>query len=159
MRNDAHGVAWQLAGSPGTVVARGAQAVHRIEGLRASAPGEVRAVIDGKPRRARFAAEGDLCWWQDDDGAECAVEDRRLAAAARHRAEAEGAVAAPMHGRVTQVLAEPGHAVQAGTLLLVMEAMKMEHRLTAPVAGTVRSVHARVGEQVAARKLLVEIVP
>jgi biotin carboxyl carrier protein len=40
-----------------------------------------------------------------------------------------------------------------------MEAMKMEHQLTAPVAGTVRSVHARVGEQVAARKLLVEIAP
>ena len=62
-------------------------------------------------------------------------------------------------GRVVAVLAEPGSAVQAGALLLVMEAMKMEHRLTAPMGGTVQSVHARVGDQVAARALLVEIAP
>jgi geranyl-CoA carboxylase alpha subunit len=64
-----------------------------------------------------------------------------------------------MHGRVTQVLAEAGSAVQAGALLVVMEAMKMEHQLVAPIPGRVRAVHARAGEQVAARKLLVEIAP
>jgi biotin carboxyl carrier protein len=38
-----------------------------------------------------------------------------------------------------------------------MEAMKMEHRLLAPVAGQVKSLQAQVGEQVAARRLLAEI--
>jgi geranyl-CoA carboxylase alpha subunit len=37
--------------------------------------------------------------------------------------------------------------------------MKMEHQLVAPIPGRVRAVHARAGEQVAARKLLVEIAP
>jgi geranyl-CoA carboxylase alpha subunit len=159
VRADAHDAAWQLSGSPHALVARDAQVAHRIDDLRVAAPGEVRAVIDGRPRRAHFAADGERRWWQADDGTACTADDRRLAAAARGRAAAEGAVAAPIHGRVTQVLAEPGRMVQAGALLLVMEAMKMEHQLTAPVSGTVRSVHARVGEQVAARKLLVEIAP
>jgi geranyl-CoA carboxylase alpha subunit len=155
---DGRPVTWQLGGNPYSLAARCGPALHRIDGLCLQGNGEVRAVVDGHPRRALFAAGGDTRWWQAD-GQECAVEDRRLAATARGPSAAQGAVAAPMHGRVTQVLAEPGHTVQAGALLLVMEAMKMEHQLTAPVAGTVRSVHARVGEQVAARKLLVEIAP
>jgi biotin carboxyl carrier protein len=39
----------------------------------------------------------------------------------------------------------------------VIEAMKMEHRLTAPATGAVRAVHVRTGEQVAARRVLVEL--
>jgi biotin carboxyl carrier protein len=62
-----------------------------------------------------------------------------------------------MHGRVTQVLVELGQAVEAGTLLVVMEAMKMEHRIHAPRAGTVSALHARVGEQVAARAALADV--
>ena len=64
-----------------------------------------------------------------------------------------------MHGRVTQVLAGAGATVEAGALLLVMEAMKMEHQILAPHAGTVRAVLAIAGEQVAARQLLVELAP
>ena len=64
-----------------------------------------------------------------------------------------------MHGRVTQVHTEPGAQVQAGALLIVMEAMKMEHQVHAPFAGTVGALHASVGEQVAARQLLVEVSP
>ena len=64
-----------------------------------------------------------------------------------------------MHGRVTQVNAAPGDRVQAGALLVVMEAMKMEHQIHAPFAGTVVALHTRVGEQVAARQVLVEVSP
>ena len=147
---------WQLSGSPQACVARHGDEAHRIEGLAVRRDGEVHARVDGRPVRAVFVAEGPHRWWLCD-GHELEIEDRRLRAAARHAADAAGAVAAPMHGRIVQVLAEPGHPVRAGTLLMVMEAMKMEHRLVAPMAGTVQAVHARVGEQVAARKLLVEI--
>ena len=64
-----------------------------------------------------------------------------------------------MHGRITQVHAAPGASVQAGALLIVMEAMKMEHQVHAPFAGTVSALHTSVGEQVAARQLLVHITP
>ena len=52
-----------------------------------------------------------------------------------------------------------GAAVGAGALLLVIEAMKMEHQIRAPHAGTVEAVHVRAGDQVAARQLLVEVTP
>ena len=74
-------------------------------------------------------------------------------------ARAAGELLAPMHGRVTQVLVAPGHAVDAGALLVVIEAMKMEHQLRAPRAGTVGALHARPGDQVAARQCLVELQP
>jgi len=56
------------------------------------------------------------------------------------------------------VLVAAGATVQAGALLLVMEAMKMEHQIIAPFAGTVAALHARVGDQVAARQVLIETI-
>jgi 3-methylcrotonyl-CoA carboxylase alpha subunit len=53
-----------------------------------------------------------------------------------------------MPGRIVQVLVRPGDKVEAGQALLVLEAMKMEHTIKAPAAGTVASVHFQVGDQV-----------
>jgi 3-methylcrotonyl-CoA carboxylase alpha subunit len=64
---------------------------------------------------------------------------------------------APMPGRVLAVDVTPGQAVAEGDRLLVLEAMKMEHRLLARVAGTVQQVHVAVGDQVADGMMLVEI--
>ncbi|MCP5327745.1 MAG: ATP-grasp domain-containing protein [Sinobacteraceae bacterium] len=55
---------------------------------------------------------------------------------------------APMPGRVISLLAQPG-AVERGTPLLVLEAMKMEHLVVAPTSGTLEGFHVRPGEQVA----------
>jgi biotin carboxyl carrier protein len=68
-----------------------------------------------------------------------------------------GSLHAPMPGRVLQVLVGEGDHVTAGQSLLVMEAMKMEHTLRAPVAGVVVSVGAAAGEQVEAETALVVI--
>jgi len=68
-----------------------------------------------------------------------------------------GKIVAPMPGRVLGVFVKPGQKVEAGERLLVLEAMKMEHRLTAKGAGTVASVQAAEGDQVAEGTLLVEI--
>jgi geranyl-CoA carboxylase alpha subunit len=64
---------------------------------------------------------------------------------------------APVAGTLAQVLVRPGDTVQPGQRLLCVEAMKMEMWLSAQVAGTVRSLHARVGEQVVSGALLVEL--
>ena len=53
-----------------------------------------------------------------------------------------------MNGRVVALLVGEGDAVEAGQRLAVVEAMKMEHPLTAPFAGVVRDLVANVGEQV-----------
>ena len=110
-------------------------------------------------RFGRFAAiDAGVARWHAE-GAELAAIDLRLSAVARTRAAAGGLLLAPMHGRVTQALVEPGATVIAGALLLVIEAMKMEHQIRAPHAGTVASLRVRVGEQVAARQPLVEVTP
>ncbi|MEO8526859.1 MAG: biotin carboxylase N-terminal domain-containing protein [Caldimonas sp.] len=154
--------AWQLSGTRNELVARGPGSEHRIAGLHerrgSETGGEIDAEIDGRPVRATFARTGDASWWLAE-GAEIAVVDARLHGRTSDGAKASGALLAPMHGRVTQVLVEPGHAVEAGALLVVIEAMKMEHQVRAPRAGTVAALHARQGDQVAARQCLVEMHP
>jgi len=59
-----------------------------------------------------------------------------------------GSVLAPMPGKVIALLTEAGAAVEKGTPLLVLEAMKMEHTLTAPHAGTVKGFRFAPGDQV-----------
>ncbi len=60
-----------------------------------------------------------------------------------------GTIKAPMHGRLVAVLVAPGDNVVRGQRLAVVEAMKMEHALTAPSDGTVAEVLAEAGQQVA----------
>ncbi|MBM3346766.1 MAG: acetyl-CoA carboxylase biotin carboxylase subunit [Betaproteobacteria bacterium] len=62
--------------------------------------------------------------------------------------EAGGSLAAPMPGRVTAVLVAAGASVTRGTPLMVMEAMKMEHTISAHADGRVTAVHFKAGDQV-----------
>jgi propionyl-CoA carboxylase alpha chain len=69
-------------------------------------------------------------------------------------AQAGGALKAPMPGRVLAISVAPGESVVRGQLLMVLEAMKMEHRITAPVDGIVQAIRVAEGEQVANGALL-----
>ena len=69
----------------------------------------------------------------------------------------DGAVLAPMPGRVIAVNVAPGQAVTRGERLVVLEAMKMEQALLAPFDGTVADLKASEGAQVAEGTLLVRI--
>jgi 3-methylcrotonyl-CoA carboxylase alpha subunit len=62
--------------------------------------------------------------------------------------EAAGSLTAPMPGRIVKVMTKPGAAVGKGEALLILEAMKMEHTITAPADGKVKTVHYAAGEQV-----------
>jgi biotin carboxyl carrier protein len=66
-------------------------------------------------------------------------------------------IVAPMPGKVLQVLVQAGQQVAAGDGLLILEAMKMEHRMTAEAAATVRAVHVADGQMVDAGVVLVEL--
>ena len=66
-----------------------------------------------------------------------------------------GGLVAPMPGNVTTTHVEEGAAVEEGQLLLILEAMKMEHRITAPVSGIVKQMRVSVGDQVDNGELLV----
>ena len=70
---------------------------------------------------------------------------------------ADGAIIAPMPGKVIAVDVSEGQAVTAGQRLLVLEAMKMEHALTAPFDGTVTGLSVSAGSQVQVEALLVRV--
>jgi len=61
---------------------------------------------------------------------------------------AEGGLLAPMPGKVIALIAAEGATVDKGAPLLILEAMKMEHTITAPAAGTVKAFRFAVGDQV-----------
>jgi pyruvate carboxylase len=109
-----------------------------------NAEGDVRVFfeLNGQPRTVR-------------------VPDRKAQAAAPRRPKAEagnaGHMAAPMPGVIASVAVTPGQPVQAGDLMLTIEAMKMETGLYADRAGTVKALHVQPGAQVDAKDLLIEI--
>jgi 3-methylcrotonyl-CoA carboxylase alpha subunit len=72
---------------------------------------------------------------------------------------ADGAIIAPMPGKVIAVDVAEGQAVTAGQRLMVLEAMKMEHALTAPFDGTVSELSASVGGQVQVEAVLCVVEP
>ena len=68
-----------------------------------------------------------------------------------------GGLVAPMPGAILSIDIKPGDSVKKGDVLVILEAMKMEHRITAPRDGIVGSVQAEVGEQVENEQLLVTL--
>jgi propionyl-CoA carboxylase alpha chain len=69
-------------------------------------------------------------------------------------AVASGSLLAPMPGTVVKVAVEKGDRVEAGQPVLVLEAMKMQHTVTAPHAGSVTQLDVRAGSQVASGDVL-----
>ena len=68
-----------------------------------------------------------------------------------------GGLTAPMNGSIVRVLVEAGQQVEAGTALVVLEAMKMEHSIRAAHAGTVKALYCAEGEMVSEGAVLVEL--
>ncbi|HEV8407621.1 MAG TPA: biotin/lipoyl-containing protein, partial [Sphingomicrobium sp.] len=71
----------------------------------------------------------------------------------------DGEIEAPMPGKVTAVEVSAGDRVKKGRRLLTLEAMKMEHALTAPFDGTVAELNTSKGAQVTEGQLLVRLEP
>jgi len=158
---------WRLTGSRDDIHAACDGIAHRVVGLRhfEAADGAnsrdidvtLVAEIDGRSVRLVGVLDGDSAHWLGD-GNELHAVDGRLRGARRDVPTATGLLLAPMHGRVVETHVVAGASVEAGALLLVIEAMKMEHPVRAPHAGTVAALHVRGGDQVATRQPLVEVV-
>ncbi len=108
---------------------------------------------DGLRHRLHVLTAGDRVWVQGPDGDVALTAVPRFPESERGEAVAGGLVA-PMPGTVLAVHVAPGGTVAHGQLLMIVEAMKMEHRITAPHAGTVSEVRARPGDQVNGGDLL-----
>ncbi|HEY3999333.1 MAG TPA: biotin/lipoyl-containing protein [Candidatus Xenobia bacterium] len=75
-----------------------------------------------------------------------------------HHAQS-GEVLSPMNGQVVKILAQLGEQVEAGASVVVVEAMKMENEIRAPVAGRLARIDTAVGRTVAHGEALFEIHP
>ena len=130
-------------------------------------------IDDGAPFTARFAGQqvtmhgktstwftavdgGDM--WIGHEGASWVLREqpRQLRTDVPSRG---GDVTSPMPGSVIAVQVSKDEVVTKGQPLVVVEAMKMEHALTAPMDGTVTELRVRVGQQVAVDELLVTVTP
>jgi biotin carboxyl carrier protein len=109
-------------------------------------------VIDGKRAAAVRTSDAWLVWL--DGQHEIAIgPSPRLLTHAPARLEA------PLPGQVIDVRVHAGQHVAAGDELVIVEAMKMEHAVKAPAAGTVRAVLCASGEQVDRGRPLVDFEP
>lgn len=79
------------------------------------------------------------------------------AAAAAAPAAGDNTVTAPMPGKIVKLVASVGQAVNAGDVLLILEAMKMQNEITAPAAGTVKSFAVNAGDSVKPGQTMVVI--
>ncbi|MGV9569241.1 acetyl-CoA carboxylase biotin carboxylase subunit [Streptomyces nigra] len=117
---------------------------------------EVSVTLDGVRHTFRRAAD-----WLGRDGDAWHVRDHDPVAASLTGAAHAGAdsLTAPMPGTVTVVKVAVGDEVTAGQSLLVVEAMKMEHVISAPHAGTVAELDVTPGTTVAMDQVLAVVTP
>ena len=117
--------------------------------------GEITAVrLGGRrfPVRA-IAVDGAIHVWCEGETYEFTT---RPAAARRSRPSDEEELRAPMPGRILRAMVSEGERVGRGAVLLILEAMKMEHEIRAPRDGVVSRLPFRAGDQVDAGAVLVD---
>src|SRR5690606_21093153 len=92
------------------------------------------------------------CIWDDREMELVTTRDRHrlhwvdLTQGEDMHAAAAGQFKAPMPGAIREILAQPGDVLKQGAPVLIMEAMKMEHTLRAPVDGTLVALRCAVGD-------------
>jgi geranyl-CoA carboxylase alpha subunit len=120
--------------------------------------GTARSRLDGAELRAVYIFEGDTLHLKvanrDLSVRETLYHPRARTGAADNAATE---VRAPMNGKVVAVLVAEGEPIEKGQPLVVVEAMKMQHEMTAGAPGTVARLTVKPGDQVATRQLLVEL--
>ncbi|MBI3724093.1 biotin/lipoyl-binding protein, partial [bacterium] len=129
--------------------------------LEASSPSPGEVVLrdeKGRVVRALVARGADGEIWVSIGG-RVARLSRRDERRARSHASHDTALEVPMPGTCRDVLVRAGDRVEKGALLVIVEAMKMEHEVRSPRAGVVKAVHAKKGEAVSPGTPLVEIEP
>ncbi len=122
-----------------------------------SVQGEIFELLEGGRRRRAVLSRLSGKVWARIDGRNWDFEDISFEPTLRAEAEGDGRVRATMNGRVVSVDVAVGERVSRGQKLLVLEAMKMEHVHVAYIDGTVEAIHVAEGEQVEARRVVVEV--
>jgi acetyl-CoA/propionyl-CoA carboxylase biotin carboxyl carrier protein len=120
--------------------------------------GRVDVTLDGRTTTWHVAVDGATVW-VGGQGAAWPVSEQPRTLRTEDAHAHDGDITSPMPGSVIAVHAEAGTPVTKGQPLVVVEAMKMEHTLSAPLDGTLAELHVRVGQQVKVDELLAVVTP
>ena len=123
--------------------------------MAAATPGEVVLTSGEVTRRYLVDQVGPVAYVDGPDGSSALVEEERFPLATGE--VAAGSARAPMPGGVVRVAVSEGDTVEAGQLLVVLEAMKMEHTVQAATSGIVTEVDVAEGDQVETGRILVVV--
>ncbi|WP_294244059.1 acetyl/propionyl/methylcrotonyl-CoA carboxylase subunit alpha [uncultured Sphingomonas sp.] len=131
--------------------------------LNAAPRRSARFLLDGRPITVDFSEAGEVPLAPTDEvliseGGQSWSFTRWRADGLAAGGAGDGAILSPMPGRIIAVTVTEGQAVSTGQPLITLEAMKMEHVLTAPFDGVVTDLKAETGGQVAEGIALVRIV-
>jgi 3-methylcrotonyl-CoA carboxylase alpha subunit len=133
---------------------RGHEAIlRRVAGIR------IDLVVDGREVAAVVVRDGArrVVRLGEADPVEFERGGRGLPAARPDPGGGDGVLTAGMDGRVAAILVREGDRVETGATLLVLEAMKMELRVTAPRPGLVREIACAVGDVVERGRVLARV--
>jgi acetyl/propionyl-CoA carboxylase alpha subunit len=136
--------------------AAGESAGFRVA-VHAAGDGWIHFSTGTRRHRRHVLSHGNRVWVQGPDGDVALTAVPRFPAAEPERVA--GGLLAPMPGSVLAVHVAPGDTVARGRVLMIVEAMKMEHHVTAPHDGTVTAVHVAPGDQVSGGDLLAVLEP
>ncbi|MDP2115955.1 MAG: biotin/lipoyl-containing protein, partial [Brevundimonas sp.] len=155
------------ATAPGDNAASPWDNVSGAIGFRANAPARITqsVVVDGQPHLARLLNDDDHPMTRliglsanrviaFENGAAFDVSAFGRTGSGTGGPASDGALRAPMPGKIVATPAKPGDSVTRGQPVVVLEAMKMEHALVAPFDGVVDEIGVSVGDQVAADAVL-----
>jgi acetyl/propionyl-CoA carboxylase alpha subunit len=131
---------------------------HAVQ-LWSWADGEMGLSVDGHRLPVTILTDDGKRWWYHLPGQSGSLDWLSPLPEGGQRGAAEGSLHAPMPGQVRAVQVIVGQRVEVGDTLMILEAMKMEHRIKAPYAGEVLAVHFQVGQQAPVDAVLLEIKP
>jgi len=124
-----------------------------------------RVTIDGETFEVELEKSDD-CWKVSIDGSQFEVQveqERGLApkreVRSRSSSARSGTISSPIPGKVVSIHVSVGDRVEEGSVLMILEAMKMQNEVQAPISGTVEELNCDTGDIIEANSPLVVITP
>jgi acetyl-CoA/propionyl-CoA carboxylase biotin carboxyl carrier protein len=127
----------------------------RVRGMEVSIGGATPLTVNGHPYATAW--DGETLWLGAEGRTWTVHEEVRTHGGASGSPGGGGVLRSPMPGTVLAVKVAQGDQVTAGQPVVIVEAMKMEHTVTAPLDGVVTRLPARAGAQVKLDEVLAEI--
>lgn len=120
---------------------------------------KLKIVVDGRPYEVEVEAVDESSWQELSSSAQVAIQSSVLPTVAKPDASSDidetKVCRSPLGGVVARLHVTPGLQVQTNDLLLVLDAMKMEIKIAAQSAGTIRSIEVAPGDAVKQEQILV----